>query len=141
MGYDPFQEQVTGTSSLGYGSFKWHKESEEEREGRVRQRVHVIFKEPFYELLAKIWDKPYYKKPFPIGRDPKKWNQWWKYAYHEEKWHRTENYRVLKSLLDQLVQVGHLKEFVDQENTKVEEAEVRTNPSFNRDRDKANNAL
>ena len=45
--------------------------------------VHVVFKEPIYKLLAKIRDKPYYKKALPMGRDPKKRNKRWKCAYHE----------------------------------------------------------
>ena len=84
-----------------------------EREGRVRQGVHVVFKEPIYKLLAKIRD---------LGKDSKKRNQLWKCAYHEEKRHKTENYKALKSLVDQLVQAGHLKEFVDQEKIKATQA-------------------
>ena len=59
-------------------------------------------------------------------------NQRWKCSYHEEKGHRTENCRVLKTFLDQLVRNGHLKEFVDQEKTKVEDAKDKSNLRFDR---------
>ena len=41
-------------------------------------------------------------------------------------------FRALKTFLDQLVQDGHLKEFVDQEKTRSEEAETKPNPRFDR---------
>ena len=44
----------------------------EERKERVRQGVHVGFKESIYKLLAKIQDRSYYKKPLPMGGDSKK---------------------------------------------------------------------
>ena len=47
----------------------------------------------------------------------------------------------LKTFLDQLIQAGHLKEFVDQEKTKVDEAEVIPTPRFDCDRDEADDAL
>ena len=43
--------------------------------------------------------------------------------------------------MDQLIHAGHLKKFVEQEKTKAEEVEVRPNPTFDWDKDKANNAL
>ena len=107
----------------------------------MRQGINVVFKEPIYKLLTRIWDKSYYKKPFPMGGDPKKRNQWWKCLYHEEKWHGMENCRALKSFLDYLVQAGNLKEYVDQEKTKVEEVEIRPNTMFDRNKDEADNAL
>ncbi|GFZ08745.1 hypothetical protein Acr_20g0005530 [Actinidia rufa] len=61
---------------------------------------------------------------------PKKRNQRWRCSFHEERGHITENYRALKVFLDQLVQDGHLNEFVDQEKTRAEEAEIRPNPRF-----------
>ena len=47
-----------------------------------------------------------------------------------KKGHIIENCKALKSFLDQLVQVGHLKKFIDQEKTKAEKAKVRPNPRF-----------
>ncbi|GFZ02249.1 hypothetical protein Acr_15g0008570 [Actinidia rufa] len=53
---------------------------------------------------------PYFKKPEPMGGDPKRRNQRWKCSYHGEKGHKTENYRALKAFLEQLVRDGHLKD-------------------------------
>ena len=103
-------ERAVKMSSRGESPFKLHKESSKEREGWVRQGVHVVFKEMIYNLISKIQDKSYYKKPLLIGGDPKKKNQRWKCVYHEDKRYMTENYRALNFLLDQMVQVGHLKE-------------------------------
>ena len=81
------------------------------------------------------------QKPLPMGGDTKKKNQRWKFVYHEDKRYMTENYRALNFLLYQMVQVGHLKELVDQEKTKAEEIEVRRNPRFDQKRKDDDNAL
>ena len=96
-------EWATKTSSWGESSFKQRKESVEKHEGRVSQGVYMVFKELIYKLLVKVRDKPYYKKLLPIGGDSKNRNQRCKCAYHEEKGHKTKNYRALKYFLDQLV--------------------------------------
>ncbi|XP_057500863.1 uncharacterized protein LOC130784882 [Actinidia eriantha] len=78
-------------------------------------------------------DKPYFKKP-ENGGDPMRRNQRWKCSYHGEKGHKTKNCRALKAFLDQLVRDGHLKEFVDDEKTRVEatEAGMATGPDRGR---------
>ena len=73
-----------------------------------------------------------------MGVDPKKHNQRWKFAFHEKKWHKIENY--LKIFLDQLVQARRMREFVDQEKNKAEEAKVRLNPRFDRGMDEIDDA-
>ena len=65
-----------GSSSWGDGSFKKQREITIDYEGQVRQGINVVFKESIYKLLTWIPDKPYFKKPVPIGGDPKKCNQW-----------------------------------------------------------------
>ncbi|GFS33859.1 hypothetical protein Acr_00g0030920 [Actinidia rufa] len=54
---------------------------------------------------------------------------------------RTMKDGALKSFLDYLVQAGNLKEYMDQEKTKAEEAEIRPNSMFDCNKDKADNAL
>ncbi|GFY92589.1 hypothetical protein Acr_08g0009850 [Actinidia rufa] len=68
---------------------------------RAKQGINVVLKEPIYKLLARIRDKPYFKKPEPMGGDPKWRNQRWK---------------VLVSL--------HLKEFIDNKKTRADAAET-----------------
>ncbi|XP_057484622.1 uncharacterized protein LOC130771000 [Actinidia eriantha] len=45
-------ERVRWTSPRGEGSFQKRKESSVDYNGRVRQGIHVVFKEPIYKLLA-----------------------------------------------------------------------------------------
>ncbi|GFY81324.1 hypothetical protein Acr_01g0011330 [Actinidia rufa] len=53
-----------------------------------------------------------------------------------KKWRESStNYK------DQLVQDGHLKEYVDQEKTQAKEAEVKPNPRFDQSDNKADDAL
>ena len=47
-----------------------------------------------------------------MGGDPSRRNQNLYYTYHKDKGHTTEQYRVLKDHLEQLVKVGYLKEFI-----------------------------
>ncbi|GFS32499.1 hypothetical protein Acr_00g0023020 [Actinidia rufa] len=82
-----------------------------------------------------IRDKPYFKKPEPMGGDPKRRNQCWRFSYHGEKGHKTENCRALKAFLEQLVHDGHLKEFVDDEKTRAQAAETEANRRHDRVRE------
>ena len=47
-----------------------------------------------------------------MGEDLTRRNQCLYYTYHKEKGHNTKQCCVLKDHLEQLVNVGHLKEFV-----------------------------
>ena len=47
-----------------------------------------------------------------MGADPSRRNQNLYCIYHRDKGHTTEQCRVLKDHLEQLVRLGHLKEFV-----------------------------
>ena len=76
-----------------------------------------------------------------MGRDPKRRIQRWKCSYHEEKGHRTENCKSLKTFLDQLVRNGHLKKFVDQEKTRIEEVEVKPSRRFDQSNKEIDNTL
>ena len=90
----------------------------------------MVFKEPIQKFLAKIRDKPYFKKTEPMGGDPKKHNQRWRCSFHEERGHKTNSCRALKVFLDQLVRDRHLKEYVDEKNTWAEKVEVKPNLRF-----------
>lgn len=47
-----------------------------------------------------------------MGGDISRRNQNSYCTYHREKWHTTKQCKVLKNHLEQLVRLGHLKEFV-----------------------------
>ena len=65
-----------------------------------------------------------------MGGDPSRRNQNLYYTYHKDKGHTTEQYRVLKDHLEQLVKVGYLKEFiVDLRNQEIGQGtRTRGNP-------------
>ncbi|GFS40490.1 hypothetical protein Acr_00g0068850 [Actinidia rufa] len=130
-------ERTEGKLGRGEAAVKKRKDGSNPYETRVKQGINVVFKEPIYKLLARIRDKPYFKKPKSMGGDPKRRNQRWRCSYHGEKGHKTENCRALKAFLEQLVHDGHLKEFVDDEKTRAEAAEIEANRRPNRGREEA----
>ncbi|XP_057466148.1 uncharacterized protein LOC130755691 [Actinidia eriantha] len=125
-------EKTESKAGRGEAQARRRKDGTGPYESRAKQGINVIFKEPIYKLLAKIRDKPYFKKPEPMGGDPKRRNQRWKCSYHREKGHKTENCRALKAFLEQLVREGHLKEFVDDEKTRADGTETRTATGIDR---------
>ena len=72
----------------------------------------MTFKEPVHRILDRIKHKPYFRWPNKMGGDPSRRNQNLYCTYHQEKGHTTEQCKVLKDHLKQLVKTGHLKEFV-----------------------------
>ncbi|GFZ15618.1 hypothetical protein Acr_25g0000270 [Actinidia rufa] len=130
-------EKTEGKLGRGEAPVKRRKDRSNPYETRAKQGINVVFKEPIYKLLARIRDKPYFKKPEPMGGDPKRQNQRWRCSYHGEKGHKTENCRALKAFLEQLVHDGHLKEFVDNEKTRAEAAEIEANRRPDRVREEA----
>ena len=74
--------------------------------------VNVTFKEPIYKILECIKNEPYFRWLGKMGGDLARRNQNLYCTYHKEKGHTTEQCRVLKDHLEQLIKAGHLKEFV-----------------------------
>ena len=74
--------------------------------------VNVTFKEPVHRIIDQIKNKPYFRWPNKIGGDPSRRNQNLYCTYYRDKGHTTEQYRLLKDHLGQLVKVGYLKEFM-----------------------------
>ena len=72
----------------------------------------MTFKEPVHGILDRIKHEPYFRWPNKIGGDPSRRNQNLYCTYHRDKGHTTEQCRVLKDHLGQLVKGGHLKDFV-----------------------------
>ena len=81
-------------------------ESEAQIEG-----VNVAFKEPVHKILDRIKNESFFRWPNKMGGDPSRRNQNLYYTYHRDKGHTTEQCRVLKDHLGQLVKAGYLKEF------------------------------
>ena len=72
----------------------------------------MVFKEPIHKIIEWIKNELYFRWPSKMGRDPSRRNQTLYYTYHREKGHTIEECRVFKDHLEQLMKVGHLKEFM-----------------------------
>ena len=74
--------------------------------------VNVAFRESVHKIIDRIKNEPFFRWPNKMGRDTYQRNQNLYCTYHRDKGHTTEQCRVLKDHLGQLVKAGHLKEFV-----------------------------
>ena len=72
----------------------------------------MVFKEPMHKILERIKNELYFRWPSKMGGDPTRRNQNLYCTYHRDKGHTTEQCRLFKDHLEQLVKSGHLKEFV-----------------------------
>ena len=85
--------------------------------GAQMWEMNVTFKEPVHRIVDRIKNESYFQWPNKMGGDPSRRNQNLYCTYHRDKGHTTEQCRVLKDHLAQLVKMGYLKEFViDQRN-------------------------
>ena len=74
--------------------------------------VNVAFKEPVYKIVDRIKNEPFFRWPNKMRGDLSWRNQNLYCTYHRDKRHTTEQCKVLKDHLGQLVKARHLKEFV-----------------------------
>ena len=74
--------------------------------------VNVAFKEPVHKIIDRNKNEPFFRWSNKMGGDPSRRNQNLYCTYHRDKGHTTEQCRVLKNHLGQLVKTGRLKEFV-----------------------------
>ncbi|XP_030945776.1 uncharacterized protein LOC115970253 [Quercus lobata] len=94
------------------------------------EEVNVTFKEPIHRILDRIKHKPYFRWLNKMGGDPSRMNQILYCTYHRDKGHTTEQCRVLKDHLGQLVKTEHLKDFVLDSGDRVvgQDTRQRGNP-------------
>ena len=64
--------------------------------------------------MEKIKNESYFKCQNKTGENPIKRNQSLHCQYHQERGHKTEDYRILWSHLEQLIREGKLKQFLYQ---------------------------
>ena len=76
------------------------------------EEVNVTFKEPMHRIMDRIKNESYFRWPNKMGGDPSRRNQNLYCTYHRDKRHTTEQCRMLKDHLEQLVKAGYLKEFI-----------------------------
>ena len=74
--------------------------------------VNVTFKELVHKIVDQIKNESYFRWPNKMGGDPSRRNQNLYCIYHRDKGHTTEQCRMLKDHLEQLVRARYLKEFV-----------------------------
>ena len=92
--------------------------------------VNVAFKEPMHKIVDQIKNESFFRWPNKMGGDPSRKNQNLYCTYHRDKGHTTEQCRVLKDHLGQLVKAGHLKEFMVESGNRGPrlEAQQKGNP-------------
>ena len=73
------------------------------------QVVGTVFREPVHQVLEKIKNKSFFKRPNKMMGNPEKRNHNLYFQYHQDHRHNTENCRSLWDHLDQLVREGKLK--------------------------------
>ncbi|XP_023888142.1 uncharacterized protein LOC112000272 [Quercus suber] len=74
--------------------------------------INVVLKEPVHKILELIKNESYFWWPSKTRGDLARRNQSLYCMYHRENGHTTEQCRVFKDHLEQLVKSRHLKEFV-----------------------------
>ncbi|GFS36376.1 hypothetical protein Acr_00g0045620 [Actinidia rufa] len=109
-------KKTEGKVGRGEATVKKQRDEPNPYDSKAKQGINVVFKELIYKLLARIRDKPYFRKPEPMG-GPK------------------------KAFLEQLVHDGHLKEFVDNEKTRTGAAETEIDVGPDRDRNEIKEAM
>ncbi|XP_075665429.1 uncharacterized protein LOC142635099 [Castanea sativa] len=72
--------------------------------------VNTVFREPVHQVLQKIQNEPYFKRPNKMVGDPMRRNQNLLCLYHREQGHTTEDCRTLWNHLERLVKEGRLKQ-------------------------------
>ena len=76
------------------------------------QVVGTVFREPVHQVLEKIKNEPFFKRPNKMMGNPEKWNRNLYCQYHQDHGHTIEDCRSLWDHLDQLVREGKLKQLL-----------------------------
>ena len=75
-------------------------------------KVHTVFNEPIYCIMADIKNEPFFSWPTPFSGDPLKKDPNKYCSYHREKDHMTERCYSLKQHLEELAKAGHLRRYL-----------------------------
>ncbi|XP_028058698.1 uncharacterized protein LOC114262532 [Camellia sinensis] len=119
----------------------WHKKRTDRGEHRgiavnemdkskSHDAVMTVFKEPIYRILEKIKREPFFVWPPKMLGDPARRNQKLRYTYHQDRRHMTQNCRALKQHLEDLVVVGHLWDYIDQDKEVTEPGNPPPEPNI-----------
>ena len=72
-----------------------------------------MFLEPVHQVLEKIKNEPFFKRPNQMMRNPEKRNRNLYCQYHQDHGHTTKDCKSLCDHLDQLVREGKLKQLLN----------------------------
>ena len=76
------------------------------------QVVGAVFRESVHQVLEKIKNEPFFKRPNKMVGNPEKWNRNLYCQYHQDHGYTTEDCRSLWDHLDQLIREGKLKQLL-----------------------------
>ena len=77
------------------------------------QVVGVVFQEPVHQVLEKIKNELFFKRPNKMVGNPEKRNRNLYCQYHQDHGHTTKDCKSLWDHLDQLVREGKLKQLLN----------------------------
>ncbi|XP_028068900.1 uncharacterized protein LOC114271483 [Camellia sinensis] len=97
---------------------------------KSHEAVITVFKEPIYRILERIKREPFFVWPPKMLGDPIRRNQKLKCTYHQDRGHMTQNCRALKQHLEDLVAVGHLRDYIDQDKEVAEPGNPPPKPNI-----------
>ncbi|XP_028057325.1 uncharacterized protein LOC114261292 [Camellia sinensis] len=80
---------------------------------KARTGITTVFKISIYRILSEIRDEDYVRFPAKLSDAQKGFNPRYRYTYHRERGHRTEDCLPLKQHFEELVAVGHLDLYID----------------------------
>ena len=98
----------------GYQGNRPRREFSNQMSSAGAQLVNSLFKEPVYQILGKIKNEPYFKRPNKIGGDSSRRNQSLYCHYHQDRGRSTKECRTLQDHLSQLVKARKLNQFLHQ---------------------------
>ena len=95
-----------------YSNNRSRKDYVDQSESNNTQVVSAVFRDPVHQVLEKIKNEPFFKRPNKMVGNPKKRNYNLYCQYHQDHGHTTEDCRSLWDHLDQLVQEEKLKQLL-----------------------------
>ena len=105
-------QEIRDFRSDQYSNNRSRKDYVDQSESNNIQVVGAVLREPVHQVLEKIKNEPFFKRPNKMVGNPKKRNYNLYCQYHQDHGHTTEDCRSLWDHLDQLVQEEKLKQLL-----------------------------
>nr|XP_023877869.1 uncharacterized protein LOC111990313 [Quercus suber] len=92
---------------------KYKRVKEDQQQGKGKDKaVNTVFRKPVHQVLEKIKNEPFFKRPNKMVGNPERRNHNLYCQYHHDHGHTTEDCKSLWDHLDQLVREGKIKQFL-----------------------------